>query len=167
MFAVGDTFSYTLSFIFKNSRFTGSWCICIYVFLYLYLCISILQDLPSPRLLGLDTGNPAADGEAEMWIMALIGEHDLILYDISGLSFFSSKNNYGRSRNIYYHISNFVFKEFLLLRYLSLFSTLPLASESVEAPTMKRRRRLKSSNSHKKVLKRRCSIPDAAKADLK
>ena len=27
----------------------------------------------SPRLLGLDTGNPAADHEAEMWIMGLIG----------------------------------------------------------------------------------------------
>ena len=25
-------------------------------------------------MLGLDTGNPAADAEAEMWIMALIGE---------------------------------------------------------------------------------------------
>ena len=32
------------------------------------------QGLSSPRLLGLDTGNPAADGEAEMWIMALIGK---------------------------------------------------------------------------------------------
>ena len=39
-----------------------------------------LQEMPSPRLdsgsprlLGLDTGNPAADGEAEMWIMGLIG----------------------------------------------------------------------------------------------
>merc|ERR1719167_210805 len=27
----------------------------------------------TPRMLGLDTGNPAADFEAEMWIAALIG----------------------------------------------------------------------------------------------
>merc|ERR1712127_755384 len=31
------------------------------------------KQVSSGRMLGLDTGNPAADAEAEMWIMALIG----------------------------------------------------------------------------------------------
>ena len=51
-------------------------------------------DTGSPRLLGLDTGNPAADGEAEMWIMALIGTislssfgHFLISFFVAGVLF--------------------------------------------------------------------------------
>ncbi|XP_023340478.1 uncharacterized protein LOC111710598 [Eurytemora carolleeae] len=50
------------------------------IILILISCINCLhlrkeaeEDDVKGRMLGLDTGNPDADSEAEMWIMALIG----------------------------------------------------------------------------------------------
>ena len=43
-------------------------------------CSSIVDE-EEERMLGLDTGNPAADHEAGMWIAALIGNNDSWLTD--------------------------------------------------------------------------------------